>query len=121
MQPYKFIKINLSTHEIKTEAIPEQVVTDFIGGRGFGAYYLYRDLAPGVDPLGPANKLLLLTGPLSGTGALSTSRWMAITKSPLTGGYARAVGGADFGAWQDNNAKLANPTDFANFSLEELE
>ncbi|MDP2268389.1 MAG: aldehyde ferredoxin oxidoreductase C-terminal domain-containing protein, partial [Deltaproteobacteria bacterium] len=99
MQQYKFIKINLSTGEIKTEAILEQVVTDFIGGRGFGAYYLYRDLVPGVDPLGPDNKLLLLTGPLSGTGALSSSRWMAITKSPLTGGYARAVGGADFGAW----------------------
>jgi aldehyde:ferredoxin oxidoreductase len=27
------------------------------------------------------------------------SRWMAITKSPLTGGYARSVAGADFGAW----------------------
>jgi len=99
MQQYKCIRINLSTREINTETIPEQVVTDFIGGRGFGAYYLYRDLAPGVDPLGPDNRLLLLAGPLAGTGSLSTSRWMAITKSPLTGGYARSVGGADFGAW----------------------
>src|SRR3990172_2475958 len=99
MQEYKYIKINLSSSEIKTETIPEQVVMDFIGGRGLGAYYLYRDLAPGVDPLGPDNKLLLLTGPLAGAGSLSTSRWMAITKSPLTGGFARSVGGADFGAW----------------------
>jgi aldehyde:ferredoxin oxidoreductase len=99
MQQYKFIKINLSTGAIKTETISDQVLTDFIGGRGIGAYYLYRDSIPGVDPLGPDNKLLLITGPLSGAGSLSTSRWMAVTKSPLTGGYARAVGGADFGAW----------------------
>src|SRR5512141_2106615 len=99
MQQYKFIKINLSNGEVQTETISDKVQTDFIGGRGIGVYYLYRDVAPGTDPLGPDNELLLLNGPLAGVGSLSTSRWMAMTKSPLTGGYARAVGGADFGAW----------------------
>jgi len=99
MMQYKFLKVDLTTGEFKTENIDERILTDFIGGRGLGNYYLYRDLEAGVDPLGEKNKLLLLTGPLAGTGALSSSRWMAMTKSPLTGGFAKAVGGADFAAW----------------------
>ncbi len=99
MLSFNSLRVNLSTGEIRTEPIDEQVVLDFIGGRGFGAYHTYTRIAPGTDPLGEGNKLFLLAGPLAGTGALSTSRWMVCTKSPLTGAYARSVGGADFGAW----------------------
>ena len=95
----KFLRINLSTSEIKTEEVDNKIATDFIGGRGYGVKYLYQELKPNVDPLGEDNKLILLTGPLAGTSALAVSRWMAITKSPLTGAFARSVGGADFGAW----------------------
>ncbi|MFC1992071.1 aldehyde ferredoxin oxidoreductase family protein, partial [Chloroflexota bacterium] len=45
------------------------------------------------------NKLILLNGPLAGTSAQASSRWMACTRSPLTDAFARSVGGADFGAW----------------------
>lgn len=95
----KFLRINLSTSEITTEDVDNKTAKDFIGGRGYGVRYLYKELAPNVDPLGEDNKLILLAGPLAGTSALATSRWMAITKSPLTGAFARSVGGADFGAW----------------------
>jgi len=95
----RFLRVNLSSGDIKVESVDEQVLTDFIGGRGFGINYLYRELAPNTDPLGEHNKLLLLNGTLAGTNVQSVSRWMACTKSPLTGAYARSVGGADFGAW----------------------
>jgi aldehyde:ferredoxin oxidoreductase len=95
----KYLRINLSTSEIKTEEVDNKIATDFIGGRGYGVKYLYEELKPNVDPLGEDNKLILLTGPLAGTSALAVSRWMVITKSPLTGAFARSVGGADFGAW----------------------
>lgn len=95
----KFIRINLSTGKVETEPVAEPVVMDFIGGRGFGISYLYQELPPNTDPLGEHNKLLLLTGVLAGTTAQSVSRWIVCTKSPLTGGFARAVAGADFGAW----------------------
>jgi len=72
---------------------------DFIGGRGYGIRYLYQELAPGVEPLGEQNKLIMLNGPLAGNTAQAVSRWMSITKSPLTGAFARSVCGADFGAW----------------------
>jgi len=95
----RLLRINLTTGKTTEEQVPESVAADFVGARGYGIRYLYDELAPGVDPLGEQNKLLLLTGPLSGTPAIAVSRWMACTKSPLTGGYARSVCGADFGAW----------------------
>jgi len=95
----RFLRINLSTREIGTELVPDKVIIDFIGGRGFGINYLYQELAPGIDPLSEHNKLLILTGVLAGTSAQSVARWMVCTKSPLTGAFARSVAGADYGAW----------------------
>ncbi len=95
----KLLRVNLSTGKTTIEPIDDMVMTDFIGGRGLGIYYLYRELQPATDPLGENNKLLLVTGPLAGTSVQSVSRWMACTKSPLTGAFARSVAGADFGAW----------------------
>jgi len=97
--PRKGLTINLSDREIKEEPVSEKVANDFIGGRGFGIYYLYRDVLPNTDPLGENNKLLLVTGPLAGTNAQAVSRWMVCTRSPQTGAFARSVCGADFGAW----------------------
>jgi aldehyde:ferredoxin oxidoreductase len=94
-----FLRINVSTGHISEEKVPGQILTDYVGGRGFGVNYLYRELEAGIDPLGEKNKLLFLTGVLAGSSAQAASRWMVCTKSPLTGGFARAVAGADFGAW----------------------
>jgi len=95
----KILKMNLTTGKTSEEIIPEKVAEDFIGGRGYGIKYLYDELPLGTDPLGEDNKLIILTGPLAGSSAQATSRWMVCTKSPLTGVFARSVGGADFGAW----------------------
>jgi len=95
----KILRVNLSTGKIGVEHIPKQVIMDYVGGRGFGIEYLYQEVAPNTDPLSEHNKLLLVNGVLAGTNAQTVSRWMAITKSPLTGCFARSVAGADFGAW----------------------
>jgi aldehyde:ferredoxin oxidoreductase len=95
----KLLRINLSDRSVRNELVPEEVLREYVGGRGLGIHYLYKELAPGADPLGDENKLLFVSGPLAGTSAQSVSRWMVVTKSPLTGGFARGVAGADFGAW----------------------
>ena len=95
----KFLRVNLSTGRSQIEQVPEEIANAFVGARGFGAKYLYTELGPGIDPLGPENKLLFLAGPLAGTGAQSVSRWMTVTKSPLTGTFTRSSGGGGFGAW----------------------
>ncbi len=95
----RFLRVDLSRGVSQVETIPEELIREFVGGRGLGIRYLYQEVEPGIDPLGPDNKLILSIGPLAGTMAQGFSRWMALTRSPLTDGYARSVAGADFGAW----------------------
>lgn len=95
----KILRVNLSTGNILREEIPAEVRKDFVGGRGIGINYLFRELATGIDPLGSENKLILVNGILAGTNAQGCARWLAMTKSPLTGGIGRACCGGSFGAY----------------------
>jgi len=91
------LRINLSTRKVTTEAVPERVKRDFLGGRGFGINYLYDEVPVGTDPLGAENRLIFANGPLTATKATSCSRWVVYTKSPLTGTVMRAVSGGPLG------------------------
>jgi aldehyde:ferredoxin oxidoreductase len=95
----RILRVNMTARTTAVDTVPKELCELLVGGRGFGAAYLYKEQPAGVDPLGEENRLIFLAGPLGGTQAQSVSRWMVCTKSPLTGGYARAVGGADFAAW----------------------
>ncbi|MFC1823093.1 aldehyde ferredoxin oxidoreductase family protein [Thermodesulfobacteriota bacterium] len=93
----KFLRVDLTAGTSRVELIPEDIIREYIGARGFGIKYLYDEMTPGIDPLSPENKLILLTGPLCGTTAQGCSKWIAITKSPVTGGFFRSVGGGRWG------------------------
>ncbi|WP_258358767.1 aldehyde ferredoxin oxidoreductase family protein [Moorella sulfitireducens (nom. illeg.)] len=94
----QILRVNLRDGSIRQEEIPVKVCRDFIGGRPLAARYLYGELAAGADPLSPENILIFNAGPLAGCGARGVNRWLAVTKSPLSGGFIRSVGGGDFGA-----------------------
>jgi aldehyde:ferredoxin oxidoreductase len=81
----KILWIDLSKEAVREEELPLEVYEDFIGGKGLGAYLLYRELAAGTKPLGSKNILFFLTGPLQGLPAPNVGRWTLVTKSPLTG------------------------------------
>ncbi len=93
----KLLRINLSTGDISKENIPESVAEKFIGGRGLATKYLYDELPTGVDPLGPENKLIFASGPLTGTSAPTGGRYMVVTKGPLNGAIASSNSGGFFG------------------------
>jgi aldehyde:ferredoxin oxidoreductase len=95
----RFLRVNLSTGSIKEEKIPEDILRDFIGGRGLGVKVLYDELKAGIDPLSPENKILILTGPLTGTASPESGRWCSVTKSPLTGTIHDSQSGGDFGPY----------------------
>jgi aldehyde:ferredoxin oxidoreductase len=95
----KILRVNLSTGAITDEALDPQDVSAFVGGRGFGISHLYREVPPSTDPLGEGNKVIFLTGILTGTAVVAASRWLASALSPLTGIYAKSCAGGDFGAW----------------------
>jgi aldehyde:ferredoxin oxidoreductase len=93
------LRADLSSGSISREAVPRELQKSFIGGRGFGISYLFNEMGPGLDPLGEDNKLIFMPGALAGTPARGFGRWIVMTKSPLTGGLARSVGGGNFAAF----------------------
>ncbi len=92
------LRVNLSTSEVTKEDLDLQNATKFVGGRGFATYLLSQEIDPTVDPLGPDNKLIIATGPLTGSQAPTSARYMAVTKSPLSGTIASSNSGGFWGA-----------------------
>jgi len=91
------LRINLTDGQISTEPLDPEIARKFIGGRGLGTYYLYNEIDPQVDPLSPDNKFILATGPVTGSPAPTGSRYMAVTKSPLSGTVASSNSGGHWG------------------------
>lgn len=83
----KILRVNLTQKKIEKQGLDPDMAKEWIGGRGFIAKILYEEIPAGVDPLSPDNKLVMATGPLSGTFWPSAAKIVFGTKSPLTGGY----------------------------------
>jgi aldehyde:ferredoxin oxidoreductase len=80
------LRVDLSQPLVTVEELDRRIAENFIGGRGLGVKYLYDEINPAtIDPLRGRNKLLFVTGPLTGTGAPGGNRYMVVTKAPLTG------------------------------------
>lgn len=94
----KILRIDLSAQTATTEDLPKEIAEDFIGGAGFGIKYLFEEVPATADPLGPENKLIFATGPLTGTNIPCTSRMAVTAKSPLTGAVGMALSGGHFPA-----------------------
>ena len=94
----KIARINLTTGEIKSETLDIDIAKKFIGGRGLGTWYAYKEGKAKVDPLSEANSLYYMTGAITGTQAPTTGRYMVITRSPLTGMIACSNSGGIWGA-----------------------
>lgn len=93
----KILRVNLSNGEISEEPLPEEKARMFLGGSGLATKYLFDELEKGVDPFGPGNKLIYMTGPLTGTKSPSSGRFSAVAKSPLTGFWGSANSGGRWG------------------------
>ncbi len=90
----KILRVNLSEGKITEEALDPLVCRRYIGGAGFVAYYLWKELKPGIDALSPENKLIFALGPVSGLLLPGASRNCVGAKSPLAGAVAKSeVGG----------------------------
>ena len=93
----KILRVDLSKGTIKKEAIREDWVRQFIGGAGLATRYLYDEVPKDVDPLAAENKLIFMTGPLTGTASASAARYSVVAKSPLTGIWGHGNSGGSFG------------------------
>ena len=93
----RMLFVDLSQGKLWDEIPEENLYRDFIGGYGIGARIIFERQRPKIDPLGPDAILGFVTGVLTGTPALISSRYVAVGKSPLTGTWGDANSGGDFG------------------------
>jgi aldehyde:ferredoxin oxidoreductase len=83
----------------KAAAVPvSPAVKSYIGGMGYGTKILVEEVSPSIDPLAPGNRIVLTTGPLTGTTAPMFPQACIVTKSPLTGTILNCYAGGFLGA-----------------------
>ena len=98
----KILRVDLSAGTCIPEALNMAWANEYLGQRGLATKYLAEEIDPTCDPLGPENKLIMATGPLTGTMASTGGRYSVITKSPLTGLVACSNSGGFIGAEMKN-------------------
>jgi aldehyde:ferredoxin oxidoreductase len=91
------LRVNLTNGSIKVEELSGALTDQFLGGRGLASKILYDEVDAQVDPLSPQNKIIFMTGPLTGTGAIGGASYVVVTKSPLSGSIACSTAEGYFG------------------------
>lgn len=92
----RYLDVDLASGEIRERHVDKSDQELYIGGRGLGVRMLYDQTPPGLDPYDPAMPLIFSVGPMTGTAAPQSNRFVVTTKSPLTGGIADAHCGGNF-------------------------
>lgn len=95
----KFLRIDLATETVKIEKNNAYLRENYLGGRGIGSYFLYNEVDPNIDAFDSKNKVIIATGPLTGTGIPGGTKTTIVTKSPLTGGITYSLASGKFGSW----------------------
>lgn len=93
----QLLRVNLNNKEISKEPLREDWARDFVGGVGLAARIFYEEVGPKIDPLGPENKLMIMTGPANGTMIPAASRTAVCAKSPYTHSFFHSIFGGYLG------------------------
>ncbi|MCH8002703.1 MAG: aldehyde ferredoxin oxidoreductase family protein [Proteobacteria bacterium] len=94
----KVLRVDLTKGSCEPEPLNMDWAAAYLGERGLATKYLWENMDPKADPMGPDNVLIFATGPLTGTMASTSGRYAVITKGPLTGAIACSNSGGKFGA-----------------------
>lgn len=80
----KLLKVDLTARTTSVERLSETTLATWLGGRGLGAYLLYKHKRHLLDPFDPLAPVIIAAGPLSGSGIPGASRTSMTALSPLT-------------------------------------
>jgi aldehyde:ferredoxin oxidoreductase len=89
----RIITIDLSHKTFSIEALADDILSRYLGGKGLATHLLLERNPKGVDPLAPENHLVIATGPFCQSRLWGGSRYGVYTKSPLTGFYSESYSG----------------------------
>jgi len=80
------LQIDLTTNHITTLPVTDEMKRIFVGGRGFGLYYLWHSVTPETRWSDPDNAIVICSGPLGGNTTFSGSgKSLVVSLSPATG------------------------------------
>jgi aldehyde:ferredoxin oxidoreductase len=91
------LRVDLAKGTCTNEPLNMDWAMKYLGQRGLATKYFAEEVDPKVDPLSPDNKMIMVTGPLTGTGASTSGRYSVVTKGALTGAIACSNSGGFFG------------------------
>jgi len=89
--------IDLTEDRVRVQELEERVAIKYLGGKGMGAYLLYRHLNLETHPFEPENILIFMTGPLTRTTFPAVSRSGVMPRFPPTGTFLDSYSGGFFG------------------------
>ena len=92
----KILDIDLSSGKVGEYTVSDKDRELFLGGRYLSTKILWDELEGGVDALSLKNIIVVMTSPLTGTGAPCSSRYDISSKSPLTGCIGHSNSGGKF-------------------------
>ncbi|MGD2200385.1 MAG: aldehyde ferredoxin oxidoreductase C-terminal domain-containing protein [Candidatus Bathyarchaeota archaeon] len=93
----KFLDIDLTKEKIKETTFSDEILEQYFGGRGLAAKILWDRIGkdwPKVDPLGPENIFIALTGPM--TAIYPGARICCSGKSPVSNGTVGSTASTEF-------------------------
>jgi aldehyde:ferredoxin oxidoreductase len=94
----KIVRVDLTRRIVRDQELDQRLVKNFLGGTGVAAKILFEEVPPAISAFDPANRLIFMTGVLTGTPAPAGARYGVVFKSPQTGGYGEATAGGRWGA-----------------------
>ena len=89
----RILRVNLSNKSISVDENDDNFYRRYYGGTALIGYYLLKELKPGIDPLGPENKLIFSAGVITGIPCAGGGRSGVGSKSPLTNAWGDAQAG----------------------------
>ena len=93
----KVLRVDLTLGRFADQDISTDDQVQYLGGRGLAAKILYQENKPRIDAFDPENRLIIMSGPYTGTSGSFTAFYNVTTKSPLTGTILSAHSGGHWG------------------------
>lgn len=95
----KFLRINLTDGSSTVESFDQDFYRKYLGGGGFGTYFLLKETDANTDPLSPENIITIAPGITTGSAVSGVSRCGLTALSPETGGIGDSQAGGSFGPY----------------------
>jgi aldehyde:ferredoxin oxidoreductase len=95
----KFLRVDLTFERLSDVVFGEDILRQYVGGTGIGTRILYDEVPPSIDWAHPENRVIIASGPLSGTSIGGSGSISVVTKGALTNGATNVQANGFFGAF----------------------